>query len=96
VPEFPRLFHARLQGAKLGSFELFWDMTAPEPLLAGQLRTRESVPFWDVWTSFRPSALEGKGRAPGAGGSDVVIDNFGSGPLCNLQRHCGPPRRLKS
>lgn len=89
-PEFPRLFHARLQGAKLGDFELYWDTTATEPLLAGQLRLREGVPFWDVWTSFRPAALEGKSRAAGAGGSDVAVASF------RIRAGVQPPTTLRA
>jgi hypothetical protein len=76
APKFPRLLHASLQGQKLGTFELFWDDSSAEPLWAGQLRLRENVPFWDVWTSFRPGALVGKGRASGEGGSDASIGSF--------------------
>src|SRR5882762_6007949 len=61
--EFPRMFHARIQGNKLGVFELFWDVASVEPLWAGQIRLREGIPFWDVWTSFRPAALDGPGRS---------------------------------
>ena len=89
-PEFPRLFHARLQGAKLGNFEVYWDTNAAEPLLAGQLRLREGVPFWDVWTSFRPAALEGKGRAVTAGGSDVAIASF------RIRARVQPPTTLRA
>ena len=74
--EFPRLLHARLQGKKLGNFELFWDATAAEPLWAGQIRIREGIPFWDVWTSFKPSALDGRGRSKDPAASDVNIASF--------------------
>ncbi len=71
--DFPRMLHAHLQGKKLGNFELFWDASAAEPLWAGQIRFREGVPFWDVWTSFKPGALDGPGRAKELGASDVSI-----------------------
>ena len=71
--DFPRMLHAHLQGKKLGNFELFWDASAAEPLWAGQIRFREGVPFWDVWTSFKPGALDGPGRAKELGSSDVSI-----------------------
>jgi hypothetical protein len=76
VQDFPRLLHAHLQGKKLGNFELFWDASAAEPLWAGQIRFREGIPFWDVWTSFRPSALDGVGRSKSAAASDVSIGSF--------------------
>src|SRR6266403_217463 len=74
--EFSRLLHARLQGKKLGNFELFWDASAAEPLWAGQIRFREGIPFWDVWTSFKPRALDGPGRSKSAAASDVRIGSF--------------------
>ncbi len=74
--DFPRLLHAHLQGKKLGNFELFWDASAAEPLWAGQIRFREGIPFWDVWTSFRPNALDGPGRSKSAAASDVSIGSF--------------------
>ena len=90
TPKFPRLFHASLQGQKLGTFELFWDEGAAEPLWAGQLRMRENIPFWDVWTSFRPSALQGKGRASGEGASDVSIGSF------HIRASVQPPTMLRA
>src|SRR5882724_4920605 len=76
VQDFPRLLHAHLQGKKLGNFELFWDASAAEPLWAGQIRFREGIPFWDVWTSFKPRALDGPGRSKSAAASDVRIGSF--------------------
>jgi hypothetical protein len=57
VQEFPRFLHSHLQGKTLGNFELFFDAGGAEPLWAGQVRLREGMAFWDVWTSFRPTAL---------------------------------------
>jgi hypothetical protein len=65
-----------MQGKKLGSFELFWDAAAAEPLWAGQIRTRDGVPFWDVWTSFRPAALEPPGRSKEPAPAKVNIGSF--------------------
>lgn len=51
-----RFLHARLQGIKVGVFDVFFDSTAGEQVFAGQLRTgadRES--YYDVWTSFSPT-----------------------------------------
>jgi hypothetical protein len=59
-PELPRstatdndrMLHARLQGRKLGTFDLYFDSASAEPVWAGQLRTVEAGSFYDVWTSF--------------------------------------------
>src|SRR5579863_3831209 len=50
-----RFLHARLQGAKLGVFDVYYDSTAAEAVQAGQIRTAENgESYYDVWTSFSP------------------------------------------
>jgi hypothetical protein len=46
------LLHARLQGRKLGAFDLYYDSNAVEQIRAGQLRTVEGSSYYDAWTSF--------------------------------------------
>lgn len=47
--------HARLQGTKLGVFDVLYDSTAAEKIQAGQVRNAENgTSFYDVWTSFSP------------------------------------------
>jgi hypothetical protein len=88
--EFPRMLHARIQGKKLGNFELFWDVTTVEPLWAGQIRLREGIPFWDVWTSFRPVALDGPGQSKGPAANDVTISDF------RIRARVQPPTMLRA
>jgi len=47
-----RMLHARLQGRKLGNFDLYFDTTIQESIWAGQSRTTEGATYYDVWTSF--------------------------------------------
>lgn len=47
-----RFLHARLQGLRLGTFDLYFDAEMPEQVWAGQLKTAEGVSYYDVWTSF--------------------------------------------
>jgi hypothetical protein len=48
-----RLLHARLQGAKLGVFDVYFDSSADEQVQAGQARSAETgETYYDVWTSF--------------------------------------------
>lgn len=48
-----RMLHARLQGNKLGVFDIFYDSTAGEQIAAGQTRTAGNGNlFYDLWTSF--------------------------------------------
>ena len=52
-----RFLHARLQGTKLGVFDVFFDSTAEEQVFAGQLRVgANGETYYDVWTSFSPTA----------------------------------------
>lgn len=48
-------FHARLQGTKLGVFDVSFDSEATEQIEAGQARTGDDgISYYDVWTSFSP------------------------------------------
>lgn len=48
-----RFFHARLQGTKLGIFDVYFDSTAAEQVLVGQAKSAENgETYYDVWTSF--------------------------------------------
>jgi hypothetical protein len=50
-----QFFHARLQGTKLGVFDVAFDSTATEQIEAGQARAAsDGVTYYDVWTSFSP------------------------------------------
>jgi hypothetical protein len=54
------ILHARLQGNRLGVFDLFFDSTAGEQIEAGQNRAAENgTLYYDVWTSF---SIEAAGR----------------------------------
>ncbi|MBZ5721524.1 MAG: hypothetical protein LAO03_14185 [Acidobacteriia bacterium] len=47
-----RMLHARVQGRKLGTFDVYFDSGSTEQIWAGQLRTTEGQSYYDVWTSF--------------------------------------------
>jgi len=66
-----RFLHARLQGLRLGTFDLYFDADMPEQIWAGQLKTAEGASSYDVWTSF--SSAEAN---PGA---DAVNATVGEG-----------------
>ena len=60
-----RFLHARLQGTKLGVFDVFFDSLAAEQVEAGQARAAENgITYYDVWTSF-------SANPPGAGRMNV-------------------------
>ncbi|HKU28020.1 MAG TPA: M1 family aminopeptidase, partial [Candidatus Sulfotelmatobacter sp.] len=52
-----RFLHARLQGVKLGVFDVFFDSTAPEQVQAGQAKELNGETYYDVWTSFSPRSV---------------------------------------
>jgi hypothetical protein len=59
-----RILHARLQGNKLGVFDVFFDSTAMEQVEAGQAKRADNgILYYDVWTSFSP-ANAGRRRVP--------------------------------
>jgi len=47
-----RLLHVRLQGEKLGTFDVAYDSLAAEQIWVGQARTRDGITYYDLWTSF--------------------------------------------
>jgi hypothetical protein len=47
-----RFLHVRLQGLRLGTFDLYFDADTPEQIWAGQSKTVEGASYYDVWTSF--------------------------------------------
>ena len=52
-PKSDRFLHARVQGTKLGVFDVFFDSTAGEQVLAGQSTAgTNGETYYDVWTSF--------------------------------------------
>ena len=54
-----RMLHIRLQGEKVGTFDVFFDALAAEQIWAGQTKVVEGVTYYDLWTSF---ALSGGGK----------------------------------
>jgi hypothetical protein len=76
-----RFLHARLQGTKLGVFDVYFDSTTAEPVQAGQIRTTENgVAYYDVWTSFSPLRPLKEAASPGdiaelgnSGANDATI-----------------------
>jgi hypothetical protein len=48
-----RFFHARLQGTKLGIFDVYFDSMSAEQVEVGQAKTAENgVTYYDIWASF--------------------------------------------
>ena len=58
-----RMLHARVQGSKLGIFDLYFDSMTPEQVWAGQLKTVDGDAHYDVWTSFSVDQPAGRADA---------------------------------
>jgi Peptidase family M1 domain len=63
---YDRFLHARVQGLKLGTFDLCFDSDTDEQIWAGQLKTVEGVSYYDVWTSFSLAQKNGHADAVNA------------------------------
>jgi hypothetical protein len=47
-----RFLHARVEGPLLGDYDVFYDSTAYEQIVAGQTKTVAGLTYYNVWTSF--------------------------------------------
>ena len=68
------LWHARLQGRKLGTFDLYYDSSADEQIWAGQSKVVQGEFYFDIWSSF---PLENKSKNQRIiGGTVTQLDDF--------------------
>lgn len=74
--------HARIQGRKLGSFEVYFDSNAVEQLSAGKADTKDGAVFFDVWTSFSSGSKTYSRR------EDLTITNY------KIRARVRPPSEL--
>jgi peptidase M1-like protein len=94
--ESDRVLHARLQGRKLGIFDLYYDGDADEQVWAGQLKSVGGVNYYDVWTSFALRASGGRSEdASGIIGQEaksrsVTISQY------KIQARVDPPTQLNA
>lgn len=74
------LFHAYLQGRKLGTFDVHLDQRADEQIWVGQTRAVESGRYYDTWTSFSPlRAADRAGKDSGetqAPADDISVASY--------------------
>lgn len=90
-----RFFHARVQGQKLGAFDVFFDSTAAEPLWIGQMKMADGISYYDVWTEFSPPHVRNRsesvgGSEPGEPGESGEI----SLPSYRIRAQVRPPSQL--
>src|SRR4029077_19920287 len=66
-----RMLHLRLQGQKLGTFDVYFDTQGGEEIWAGQTKNVEGATFYDLWTSFTPIQSQ-TGAAQKTAGEEVA------------------------
>ena len=96
VPD--RFLHARLQGTKLGVFDVLFDSLAAEQVEAGQAKAAENgVSYYDVWTSFSPNApaTEGKNASGTSGpGNPSPREDWIAAHRYTIRTEVRPPKEI--
>jgi hypothetical protein len=67
------LFYLAVSGSQLGNFDVLYDPTAQDQIVAGKLSYRNNRTFFDIWTSF-PARSFRDGATPH--GVSFALDNF--------------------
>jgi len=94
------IIHARLGGARLGTFDVFFDTGLAEQISVGQMAYSHGAPYYDAWLSFpsrsaRANPEVGSAlRSLGAGGPEST-DAF-TISRCQVRAHVLPPRDLEA
>ncbi len=91
---------ARLEGTKLGVFDVLFDSLAAEPIEAGQARAAENgVTYYDVWTSFSPQPA-GAGKASAGStsgpGNPGPREDWIAAQRYTIETEVEPPTRIHS
>lgn len=82
-----RLLHARVQGKKLGIFDVYYDSTSPEQVAVAQAKSVEGVSYYNVWTSF---SAQTSGQGPEGTSEEVSIAGY------QIRAEVNPPRTLEA
>jgi hypothetical protein len=93
-----RLFHARLQGTKVGVFDIVYDSLASEQVEAGQAKTGDNGgDYYDVWTSFSPTVPAAGSRNVGsaaAPGNPSPREDWIAAQHYTIKTEVQPPKQL--
>jgi len=93
-----RFFRARMQGTKLGVFDLLFDTLAAEEVEAGQAKTTDNgATYYDVWTSFSPVPPGAKYGNPGstsAPGNPGPREDWIAARRYTIKTEVQPPKRI--
>jgi Peptidase family M1 domain len=73
------LFYMAISGNQLDNFDVLYDPTAPDQILAGRLMDRENHANFDIWTSFQARSFRGaaaSGSAESPRSARYTLDNI--------------------
>ncbi len=99
VPFGDHFLHARLQGTKLGVFDVYYDSTVAESVQVGQLKNAgNGASYYDVWTSFAPiqsasisNDNEGRrSRTSGGVENQITVRRY------QITTDVSPPKQIRS
>lgn len=88
--------HARMQGRKLGVFDIYNDSQAPEQVWAGGLEVMEGISFFNVWTSFSLTPREKTQNAVDAITGEEGKPGFVEITTFKIRSEVKPPNALSS
>jgi len=91
-----RLLHARVQGSKLGIFDLYFDSMTPEQVWAGQLKTVNGDTHYDVWTSFPVDQPAGRAGATKRVPREEVKPDTVKVSQYRIETKVEPPTRIEA
>ncbi len=84
-----RMLHLRVQGIKLGLFDVYFDTLATEQIWAGRARKVEGVTYYDLWTSFTPRSTNlPESRQSRTRNDELVLSAY------EIQAQVDPPTTL--
>jgi Peptidase family M1 domain len=94
VPD--QFLHARLQGIKLGVFDVLFDSLAAEQVEAGQQKAAEDgASYYDVWTSFSPNEPGGKNASGTSGpGNPSPREDWIAAHRYTIRTEVKPPKQI--
>jgi hypothetical protein len=70
-----QFLHARVGGEKLGAFDVYYDSTASEPIVAAQQKTIEGVPYYNVWAALTARPLGASKEGP-TSTDDIAVRSY--------------------
>jgi len=95
-----RFLHARVQGTKLGVFDLYFDSLAGEQIEAGQGSQAENgATYYNVWTSFSPSGpatAEAKAKTTAKEATDKPQEDWVTIRHYSIVTEVQPPKQIHS